>query len=131
MALMGVVFWGGIWAITIVAILVPVLRERETQKTLRHAIEKGQTLDPATVESLLAPKGPETTTPAEGCLMTGVILIALGLGAMVLSWFIAQLAPPALYPILGGGLALTILGGGFVLLARLLGASKGDAPRDA
>jgi hypothetical protein len=133
----GVVFWGGIWAIAIVAILLPVLREREMQKTLRHAIEKGQTLDPAIVETLLAtsdkawPNSKSTLTVSQNFLIGGAIILALGLGAMMMGWFIAQLAPKAFYPIFGGGVVLCILGAAFLLLSRLLGSRKGASPGDA
>lgn len=130
--LVGVVFWGGLWAIAIVAILLPMFREREMQKTLRHAIEKGQTLDPAIVEALMAPQRPKPKLPiAKQFLVASAVLIGLGLGSMVMSWFVSQIAAIAFYPIMGGGIVLGIMGAAFLLLSRLLDSRKGASPGDA
>jgi hypothetical protein len=80
-------FWLFILCVSVAAILVPAVRVREREKTIRTAIEKGVTLDPATMDALrLQPsaQGNPRFGMTVGAIMTFFIGIGLGLmGALV------------------------------------------------
>jgi hypothetical protein len=85
---------------------------------LRAAIERGQPLDPAVVERLMAPERDEPLN-ALYLKVGGIVTIAAGIGVALLSFFLAQVAPIALYPVLGGGIVAVCLGLGLVVAARV------------
>jgi hypothetical protein len=105
-----VTFWLFVLVISVVGTILPYLKHRETQRTIRAAIDKGQPIDPA----LLAEPKPKKDKPEENILV-GLILVAIGLGLQVLAVCIGiQADIGTVWPVNGaGGIALLI---GLVLL---------------
>ena len=105
-----VTFWLFVLVISVVGTILPYLKHRETQRTIRAAIDKGQPIDPA----LLAEPKPKKDKPEENILV-GLIFIAVGLGLQVLAVCIGiQAGIGTVWPVNGaGGIALLI---GLVLL---------------
>ena len=58
-------FWLFVAACGVTSLLIPILMHRETQRTIRLAIEKGQTLDVATLDRLLRPMSPSMAAPEQ------------------------------------------------------------------
>ena len=62
------------WAFVAIAVIAktwgPFVTRRETEKTIRAAIEKGQQLDPAVIEQMLRPK---QRPGREGLLVGGAV----------------------------------------------------------
>ena len=86
---------------------------------LRAAIERGQPLDPAVVERLVAPeRGGDSLNPLH-LKVGGVITISAGVGVAVLAFFLAQVAPSSFYPVLGGGIVAICVGAGLVIAAGM------------
>jgi hypothetical protein len=86
---------------------------------LRAAIERGQQLDPAVVERLMAPESHEGRLNALSLKVGGIVTVATGIGVALLSFFLSQVAPVALYPVLGGGIVAVCVGLGLVIAARV------------
>jgi hypothetical protein len=96
----------------------PTTRSALALEPLRAAIERGQALDPVVVERLMAPERDEPLN-ALYLKVGGIVTIAAGIGVALLSFFLAQVAPIALYPVLGGGIVAVCLGLGLVVAARV------------
>jgi hypothetical protein len=75
-------FWIFIISIVAIGAIQRVIRSYQREKTIRTAIEKGATLDPAVLETFHRPSRPQD---ARAGLMTGAIVtffVGTGLGAM-------------------------------------------------
>lgn len=83
-ALVAVVFWIFVILITVVPIVLHFRRRQETEKTIRLAIEKGQQLDPATLERLLGTDNSDTGLTQSSARHNGIITAFVGLGLIVL-----------------------------------------------
>jgi len=81
--LVGVVFWVAIFGIVAVEVWGRRSAERERQQTLRSAIERGQQLDPAMLEKILAGQTRSRGSPY-GLLIAGVIVRFAGAGLALL-----------------------------------------------
>ena len=99
-----VTFWIFVLMISVIGTILPYLKHRETQRTIRAAIDKGQPIDPA----LLAE--PKKKDKPEHYVLFGSVLIAAGLGLQVLAVCIGiQAHIGTLWPVNGaGGLSLLI-----------------------
>jgi len=121
----GAAFWAFIAAVAVAGIWREVVFRREAETTLRLALEKGQTLDPALVEKLLRPRakrGPE------GLLVTGGVNIAAGIGLPILGFFLRLSGnESAFYPLVGVGILVLLIGVAFIILSGLLRAHRADA----
>jgi hypothetical protein len=107
-------------AISAVAGIVADYKKRAlTLEPLRAAIERGQQLDPAVVERLMAPESRDERLNALYLNVGGIVTIAAGIGVSLLSFFLAQVVPVALYPVLGGGIVAVCVGAGLVVAARV------------
>ena len=123
-----IAFWTFVAIATVASIVSDYKKRQLTLEPLRQAIEKGQQLDPAVVERLMAPtqeKGIDATALRVG----GIIVVATGVGAVILAIFLAQIAPVALYPVMGGGLVVVCVGIGLVLAARAVDRARSKEVR--
>jgi hypothetical protein len=120
------------WMFLAIVVAVSVLggiqggisRHRETQKTIRQAIERGQALDPQTLERLLASARPPQPTPGarRGFLrFAGIMLLAIGGGLAAIGWFSAN--PNMLSQGLGAGSLVGLLGAGLLVASLFI---RGD-----
>jgi hypothetical protein len=86
---------------------------------LRLAIERGQQLDPAVIERLMTPDRDPGLNPVY-LKIGGIIILSLGVGIVLLAFFLTQLqeARIAFYPLLGAATLVICLGGGLLVAAR-------------
>jgi hypothetical protein len=108
-------FWMFIAVVVAAGVAGAAFRHHETQKTIRKAIESGQSLDPATLDRLLRATRSSGPPPRAGFLAGGIIMLAVGAGLGVIGWATSQTHPDQLYPGLGAGAMV-----GFIGLALLL-----------
>ena len=101
-----VAYWLFIGVAAALAMLSPYLRQREVQKTLRKAIEAGQTLDPAMLERMQA----RPQRSPEGIICRGLILIALGPGLWIMGYCIGLENGRPNYSLSGAGALVALIG---------------------
>ncbi|MEI9996996.1 MAG: DUF6249 domain-containing protein [Rhizomicrobium sp.] len=76
-------FWIFILVIVLVGTISRVIRSHQREKTIRTAIEKGVTLDPATLASLQAsPAG----NPRQGLLTGAIVTFFVGCGLALMGY---------------------------------------------
>ena len=114
--LIGVAFWIFIASVVVAGIWYAHARNRETQKTIRLAIEKGVQLDAALLDKLVIR---ESGNP-EDYYIGGLICLACGLGLPVLGYFIGRIEPVAFFPIVGAGVLVGLIGISLILCGKLI-----------
>jgi len=109
-------------AVCAVAGIVADYKKRQAAlEPVRAALERGQPVDPAIVERLMAPEARGAGFNPSHLRACGIITVALGIGVAILAVFLAQVAgSAALYPILGAGIVVVCLGAGLIIAARAL-----------
>lgn len=120
-------FWGFVAAAAVASIVRGAFRHHETQKTIRTAIESGQTLDPQTLDRLLQsgrPRAPDR----RAFLIAGVLMLAIGVGLALAGGFMAQTDPRQLYQGLGAGSIVGLIGLGLIISGLLSPNRPGNDP---
>lgn len=115
--LIGVTFWIFLAIVVLAAIWFAVLRHRETQKTIRLAIEKGMQLDPALIDKLVTRK----PAKSEDFYVGGFVCIAVGIGLPILGYFVSRIDPEAFFPITGAGILVGLIGVSLSLVGIVIG----------
>jgi hypothetical protein len=122
-----IAFWTFVAISAVAGIVADYKKRKAVLEPLRLAIERGQNLDPALVEKLLAREQKDDAVNPEHLQIGGIITMAAGIGVALLSVFIGHIAPEALYPILGAGVVAVCVGAGLLLAARAMVASRSRA----
>lgn len=87
-ALVAVAFWVFVILITVTPIVLHFRKRNETEKTIRLAIEKGQQLDPETLERLIGEPSSDTGLTKTSARHNGIITAFVGLGLAAFDMFI-------------------------------------------
>ena len=116
-AIVGAAFWIFIAAVVVAGIWYAYARNRETQKTIRAAIDKGTPLDDALVEKLLARDSGRPSDYYTG----GIVCLACAIGLPILGYFVEKVGPGSFYPIAGAGILVGLVGIGLILSGMLIG----------
>jgi hypothetical protein len=116
-ALVGVAFWIFVAVVSVAGIWFANARNREMQKTIRFAIEKGMQLDVAVVDKLATGK----TGQPEDYYIGGIICVAVGIGLPILGYFIGRIEPEAFFPIAGAGVLAGLIGISLIACGLLVG----------
>jgi hypothetical protein len=106
-------FWGFIAVVIVANVWRETAMRRETEMTIRLAIDKGQQLDPATLDKLLRSnrgRGPESL------LVAGGVTLATGLGLPIMGYFI----PDAFRPLLGVGTLVSFIGLALLVVSSIV-----------
>jgi hypothetical protein len=109
-----IAFWAFVAIATVAGVVSDYKKRKLALEPLRAAIEKGQQLDPAVVERLMAPATDAGVNPLH-LRIAGVIVISAAVGIAILSFFLAHIAPIAFYPVMGGALLVLCIGAGLYL----------------
>jgi hypothetical protein len=112
-----IAFWIFVTVAAVAGIWADYKKRQLALEPLRAAIERGQQLDPALVERLMAPERDAGLNPLY-LRVGGIILIAAGVGVLILAFLLNQVAPVSFYPVLGGGVVTLCVGAGLVVAAR-------------
>jgi hypothetical protein len=122
--LVGVAFWMFIGAISVAGIIADYQKRRLNVDLLRTIIEKGQALDPAVVTRLISPDATDQRTDPTDLKLGGIIVTAAGIGIFLMSYFVARVAPVALYPIMAGGIVTICVGIGLLIGAKVVADAR-------
>lgn len=115
--LIGVAFWVFVAIVVLAGIWLAYARNRETQKTIRLAIEKGMLLDAALIDTLVARKPGKP----EDYWVGGAVCIAVGIGLPILGYFVGRIEPIAFFPIVGAGILVGLIGISLVVCGMMVG----------
>jgi Domain of unknown function (DUF6249) len=118
-----IAFWAFVAIATVAGIVAEYKKRQLALEPLRSAIEKGQQLDPAIVERLMAPAADSGINPL-GLMVGGVITTSVGVGVAILAFLLAHVAPVAFWPIIGGGVVVLCLGVGLLMAGRIVDHHK-------
>ncbi|MDE2137394.1 MAG: hypothetical protein KGJ68_08155 [Gammaproteobacteria bacterium] len=127
-----IAFWAFVAIAAVAGIVADYKKRQAALAPLHAAIERGQQLDPALVERLMTPERDNGVNPIY-LRIGGIIVLWIGVGIVILAFLLAQIAPDALYPVLGGGALVLCLGTGLLLSARAVERSRqavADKPRN-
>ena len=122
-------FWLFLSIVSVAGMVYDYRKKHLTAETLRHAIENGQKLDPAVLDRLLSQQK-YTDRRDQGLdprllKLAGIITLSAGIGVFALSFFVAQVAPVALYPIMGASLVVICVAAGLLFSANMLARDPG------
>jgi hypothetical protein len=125
MTTMVLLFLGlGFWVFLTVAAVAGMITEYKKRQMelepLRAAIERGQQLDPAIIERLMARERHQTEVKPVNLRIGGILAVAGGIGLGVFSWAISNISMKAFYPVLGAGVLAICAGVGLLIGARAL-----------
>jgi hypothetical protein len=112
-----IAFWIFVTVAAVAGIVADYKKRQAALQPLRAAIERGQQLDPALIERLMAPERDAGINPLH-LRVGGIITAATGVGVVILAFLLYQVAPESFYPVLGGGVVTLCVGGGLVIAAR-------------
>jgi len=125
---LGVAFWAFLAISAVAGIVGDYKRRRLELEPLRAAIERGQQLDPALVERLIARQHPEKDAALEPVYFRigGIVTVAAGIGVGLLSFFLNPVIPSAFYPLLGIGVVAVCIGASLLICARVVERHNGS-----
>jgi hypothetical protein len=113
-----IAFWVCVGVCAVAGIVGEYKKRQYALEPIRTAVERGQHIDPAVVERLMAPEAREPLNPL-WLKIGGIITCAAGVGVVLLAFFIAQIAPAAFYPVTGGGVVALCIGAGLLIAAQV------------
>lgn len=114
--LIGVAFWLFVALVVLASLWYSSARNRDIQKTIRLAIEKGMQLDPALIDKLVTRKSGKP----EDYYIGGFVCLALGIGLPILGFFIERIEPEAFFPIVGSGILVGLIGISLIVCGMLI-----------
>jgi hypothetical protein len=114
-------FWMFIAVIVGLSLASGAFRHYQTQQTIRKAIERGDKLDPETLERIVATERPKVPPPYPGLIIGGVLMLCIGAGLCVIGWTMSHVHPEQLYQGLGAGAMCGLIGVGLLVAAVLIG----------
>ena len=115
-----IAFWVFVAVSAVAGIIGDYKKRQATLAPLRMAIERGQQLDPALGEKLLARDSQDKRLQPEYLQVGGIITIGSGVGVALLSVFLNKVLPGALYPVMGAGVLTLCVGVGLLMAARAI-----------
>jgi hypothetical protein len=121
-----IAFWIFVTVAAVAGIVSDYKKRQLALEPLRTAIERGQQLDPALVERLMAPERDAGINPLY-LRVGGIVMLSAGVGVVILAFLLSQVAPVSLYPVLGGGAVTLCVGAGLVIAARAVERQRAQA----
>ena len=120
-AIAAVAFWTFVAIVVVATAWKEFALKRETERTIRTAIEKGQQLDAGLVEKMLKPR---RSRDRDGLVIGGAVCLAVGLGMPVMGYFISLGGDnEAVYPMAGVGVLMAMIGISLLVARRFVSKS--------
>lgn len=124
----GVAFWIFVAVAAVAGIVGDYKKRKLALEPLKAAIERGQQLDPAIIEKLMAGDQRKEELRPEYLQIGGTITIAAGVGLALFSFFITRLVVQAFYPVLGAGVVAICVGVGLLIAAKQMMRNRATRP---
>ncbi len=124
--ILGFVFWVGLFTWLSILAWLRYMKDLERQKTLRAFAERGQPLDPATLEKLLpksslAQQNPDSPdSMARGLLIGGTVTVFAAVGLAIGAQIIGRMEEDALLGMSGGAAIAGFAGLGLLTASYLM-----------
>ena len=122
-----IAFWIFVTVAAVAGIVSDYKKRQLTLEPLRLAIERGQQLDPALIDRLMAPDRDAGLNPLY-LRVGGIVTLAAGVGVVILAFLLNQVYPVSFYPVLGGGVVTLCVGAGLLFAARAVEQQRGATP---
>jgi hypothetical protein len=122
---LGLGFWVFMTVAAVAGMIMEFKKRQMELEPLRAAIERGQQLDPAIIERLMARDSHQSQeiNPVQ-LRIGGIISIASGIGVALLSPTVQQALPMWVFPLLGIGALAVCVGIGLLVSARVVERSR-------
>jgi hypothetical protein len=121
-----IAFWIFVTVAAVAGIVSDYKKRQLALEPLRLAIERGQQLDPALIDRLMAPERDAGVSPLY-LRVGGIVTLSLGVGVVILAFLLNQVVPLSFYPVLGGGAVVICVGAGLVVAARAVEQQRARA----
>ena len=123
--IVAVVFWIFVGTTAVTGMVLEHKKRRMGVELLRAAVERGQPLDLAMVDKLVAPE-PHRDEPFDPLALRlgGIITVASGVGLLPLAYCVSLAMPDALYPLIGTGALAMCIGIGLLIAARVVSGAQ-------
>ncbi|HYK99708.1 MAG TPA: hypothetical protein VEU78_00825 [Steroidobacteraceae bacterium] len=121
-----IAFWIFVTVAAVAGIVSDYKKRQLALEPLRLAIERGQQLDPALVERLMAPEREAGVNPLY-LRVGGIVTLSGGVGVVILAFLLNQVVPVSFYPVLGGGVVAICVGAGLIVAARAVEQQRSQA----
>jgi uncharacterized BrkB/YihY/UPF0761 family membrane protein len=118
-------FWIFVAVVAMAGMASAAFRHHDTQKTIRQAIEKGQTLDPETLDRLVQSGRPPKPSRA-GLMFGGIMMLAIAGGLALMGVLGASANPASLSQGLGVASIVGMIGVGLLLAYFVLPRGPGQ-----
>jgi hypothetical protein len=122
-----VAFWSFLAICAVAGMNFDYRKKRLAIESLKLAVEHGQNLDPAVIQALLSQQKQGSELDPAALQVAGVITTAVGVGVFLLAFFLAGVAPQAVYPVMGGGVVTVCTGIGILIARRQV--ARGQASK--
>jgi hypothetical protein len=127
-ATVAVAFWVFLTVSAYAAIKYDFRKRQLAMESLRAAIERGQPLEPAVVEHILARHSGSARDDAKDLApylqIGGIITVAASIGVFIAAFFVGLQFPMAKLPMLGAGVLAVCIGVGLLVAARVIGCNS-------
>jgi hypothetical protein len=121
-----IAFWIFVTVAAVAGIVSDYKKRQLALEPLRLAIERGQQLDPALVERLMATEREAGVNPLH-LRVGGIVTLSGGVGVVILAFLLNQVVPVSFYPVLGGGVVAICVGAGLIVAARAVEQQRSQA----
>jgi hypothetical protein len=115
-----IAFWIFLAVAAVAGIVADYKKRQFALEPIRAAIERGQPIDPAVVERLMAPEPRGPGLDPLHLRVGGIITVASGIGVAILAFFVARVLPVTFYPVLGAAVVALCVGAGLICAARVV-----------
>ncbi len=121
-ALVGVAFWVYLGVVSVAPMIQEYRKRQAALELLRATIERGQQLSPEVIDRLLERDKPQDSAGVDprDLRIGGIITCASGVGAALLTPFVAMVFPPYHWLVLGVGVLAVCVGVGLLIAAKSL-----------
>jgi hypothetical protein len=112
-------FWGFIASVVVAGIWYDIRKREAQQETIRRLFESGQPIDEKLMDKLLAAGGDKSDRLDRAFKLTGVILLPVAVGLVVLGMVLGMEFPDSKLPLLGVAGLVGCIGLGFLGAAKM------------